>query len=233
MINGKKVTAVIAAAGSGTRMGGSINKVFLMLDGKTVIENTLSVMEQCEEIDDIVIVTRSCDVLECMEYTGNCKKRIRIIPGGAQRQESVKKGIEEARDSEYVVIHDGVRALVTKEIIKRTLAEAVAFGAAAPGVMSKDSLKKISSDGFIEETIDRASVCLIQTPQVFKTEDIIMAHELAKRDNFSATDDCALYEKYIGRVKLTEGSYENIKLTTPDDVVSAEGILKKRHGGTV
>lgn len=229
MINGERVTAVIAAAGSGTRMGGNINKVFMPFGGKTVIERTLSVFEQCEEIDDIVIVTRSCDVLECMEYTESCKKRIRIIPGGAQRQESVKKGIEEAKASGYAVIHDGARAFVTKEIIQRTLMDAVTFGAAAPGVMCKDTLKRISGDGFIKETIDRESVCLIQTPQIFKTEEIRKAHELAEKDNFSATDDCALYEKYIGRVKLTEGSYENIKLTTPEDIAACENILRKRN----
>ena len=231
MINGERVTAVIAAAGSRTRMGGSTNKVFLMLNGKTVIENTLSVIEQCEEIDDIVVVTRSCDVLECMEYICGCKKRVRIVPGGAQRQDSVRKGLDEARESGYVVIHDGARALVTEEIIKNTLRDAVSFGAAATGVMCKDSLKKIGCDGFIEETIDRESVCLIQTPQVFKTEDIIKAHELARKDGFYAADDCALYEKYIGRIRLTEGSYENIKLTTPEDMISAEVILKKRQGG--
>lgn len=225
-----KITAVIAAAGSGTRMGGSINKVFMPLGEGTVIGHTAAALAGCAEIDDIVIVTRACDVLECMEYIGGLSKHIRIVRGGETRQESVYRGIKAAADSDMVVIHDGARALVLPETVTRTIMDACTFGAAAAGVLCKDSLKRVSRDGFIEETLDRQSTYLIQTPQIFKTEDILRAHELAARDGFSATDDCALYEKYIGKIKVTEGSYENIKLTTPEDMIIAENILKRRSG---
>ena len=172
---GGKITAIIAAAGSGTRMGGKINKVFMPLGEGTVIGHT-------------------------------------------------------AEASEMVVIHDGARSLILPETVTRTIMDAHTFGAAAAGVLCKDSLKRVNSDGFIEETIDRQSTYLIQTPQIFRTEDILKAHEMAIKDGFVATDDCALYEKYIGKIKVTEGSYENIKLTTPEDMIVAENILKRRNG---
>lgn len=226
---GGKITAIIAAAGSGTRMGGKINKVFMPLGEGTVIGHTAEALDKCTEIDDIVIVTRACDVLECMEYI-NISKRIKIVRGGETRQESVYRGIKAAEDSEMVVIHDGARSLILPETVTRTIMDAHTFGAAAAGVLCKDSLKRVNSDGFIEETIDRQSTYLIQTPQIFRTEDILKAHEMAIKDGFVATDDCALYEKYIGKIKVTEGSYENIKLTTPEDMIVAENILKRRNG---
>lgn len=224
-----RITAVIVAAGRGTRMGGEKNKVFMRLGDSTVIGNTISAVSKCAQINDIVLVTRACDVLECMDNTQDCSKRIRIVAGGDTRQESVYKGLLAAEGADIVVIHDGARALITPEIITRTIMDAVTFGAAAAGVICKDTLKKIDSDGFIEETIDRQSAVLIQTPQIFTRAEILKAHELAERDGFSATDDCAVYEKYIGKVKVTEGSYENIKLTTPEDMEVAENILNRRN----
>ena len=224
-----RITAVIAAAGSGTRMGGKKNKIFMPVLGKPVITYTMEALSQCDEIDDFVIVTRECDIDECIKYTKDEKKPVKVIKGGKTRQESVYLGISEAKDADIVVIHDGARALVLPEIVKKTISDAIEFDAAATGVMSKDSLKKVDSDGFIEKTIDRQTTCLIQTPQIFKREAIIKAHELAVADEFFATDDCAIYERYIGRIKLSAGSYENIKLTTPDDMIIAENILKRRR----
>lgn len=223
-----KITAIIVAAGNGTRMGGQINKVFLPLGNGTVISKTVDAMCSCTEISDIVVVTRSCDVLECMELLKNTQKRVRIITGGKTRQESVYKGLLEARDSNIVVIHDGARALILPETVKRTIMDAKTFGASAVGVMCKDTLKSVDTDGFIENTLDREKTYLIQTPQIFVRDDILKAHEMAMEEKFLATDDCALYERYIGRVKVTDGSYDNIKLTTPDDMEIAENILKRR-----
>ena len=224
----EKITAIIVAAGSGTRMGGQINKVFLPLGDGSVITKTVEAISECVQISDIVVVTRSCDVLECMELLKDCKKRVRIIVGGKTRQESVYKGLLEAVDSDIVVIHDGARALILPQTVQRTIMDAKTFGAAAVGVMCKDTLKSVDADGFIEKTLDREKTYLIQTPQIFYREDIVKAHQMAIQEEFSATDDCALYEKYIGRIKVTDGSYDNIKLTTPDDMVIAEDILRKR-----
>jgi len=224
----EKITAIIVAAGSGTRMGGQINKVFLPLGDSNVITKTVEAISACPQISDIVVVTRSCDVLECMEFLKDCKKRVRIIVGGKTRQESVYKGLLEAVDSDIVVIHDGARALILPQTVQRTIMDAKTFGAASVGVMCKDTLKSVDADGFIEKTLDREKTYLIQTPQIFYREDIVKAHQMAIQEEFLATDDCALYEKYIGRIKVTDGSYDNIKLTTPDDMVIAEDILRKR-----
>lgn len=218
-----KVTAIIVAAGNGTRMGGVKNKVFLKLGEKTVIEYTLNTFLSCKEIDDIILVTRECDIELCKKF-----KDIRVIAGGKTRQESVYLGLCEAKNSDIVVIHDGARALITSDIIENVVYDAKKYKAAAVGVSSKDTLKSVDENGFIEKTLDRESTYQIQTPQVFYREDILKAHEAAIKDGFSATDDCALYEKYIGKIKVTNGSYDNIKLTTPEDMIIAENILKKR-----
>ena len=204
-------------------MGGVKNKVFLELGEKTVIEHTLSTFFSCEVIDEIILVTRECDIELCKNF-----KNIKVIAGGKTRQESVYRGLCEAKDSDIVAIHDGARALILKETIESSIADAKKYNAAAVGVSSKDTLKLVDDNGFIEKTIDREKVYQIQTPQVFKTGEIISAHEKAIKENFIATDDCMLYEKYIGKVKITDGSYDNIKLTTPEDMQIAENILKKR-----
>ena len=218
-----KVSCIIVAAGNGTRMGGEINKVFLPLGESTVIEHTINAFQKVEEIDDIVLVTRECDIKECKKYNN-----IKIIKGGKTRQQSVYNGLMCVKNSDIVLIHDGARALISPRLIEDVIKDAKKFGAAALGVLSKDSLKLVDDDGFIKETLDRDKVYNIQTPQVFRTCDITKAHEKAVKDGFSATDDCALYEKYIGKVKITQGSYDNIKLTTPEDMEIAGNILKKR-----
>lgn len=223
-----KITAIIVAAGSGTRMGGVINKVFMPICGRSVIDYTIEAISECEEISNIILVTRECDILESMEHIKNNKKRVRIIKGGKTRQESVYMGLSEAKDADYVVIHDGARALITPDIIKQSISDMLQYGASAVGVPCKDTLKTIDENGFISSTIDREKTYLIQTPQNFRYEDILTAHINAIEDEFEVTDDCALYEKYFGKIKITKGSYDNIKLTTPEDMIIAEKIITKR-----
>ena len=221
-----KITAVIVAAGSGRRMGAKENKVFLKLAHCTVIECTLSAFAAHPEIDDIVLVVRECDAKKCQSIIKYINKPIKIVIGGATRQESVFCGLKAMPDADIVVIHDGARAMVTEKIISDTISDTLKYGAAATGVLCKDSLKSADNDGFIAATIDRASTYLIQTPQIFKYEEILRAHQSAEEEKFFATDDCALYERYVGRIKITEGSYDNVKLTTPEDMVIAKNILK-------
>ncbi len=229
----EKITAIIVAAGSGTRMGGVINKVFLPLGERTVIDHTIEAFSNVLEISNIILVTRECDILESMEHIKSTSKRISIIKGGSSRQESVYLGLLAASDADMVVIHDGARALITPNTIKDAINDAKRFGASAVGVASKDSIKIIDEDGFITQTIERDYVINIQTPQVFYYDKILASHEKAIKDKFIATDDCALYEKYQGKIKVTTGSYDNIKLTTPDDLDVCERILKKRNEGKV
>ena len=218
-----KVSAIIVAAGSGSRMKAGKNKVFLQLAGKSILENTVEVFENCTKIDSITVVTS--DVKECEKLLLPYKKVCAIVPGGATRQESVRCGLL-ASSGDVAVIHDGARALIRSEEIIAAIDACVEFGAAAVGVKSKDTLKKADADGFIEGTLDREYVYNIQTPQVFKLDEILNFHNESKTDSF--TDDCALAESFGKRIKIVPGSYDNIKITTPEDMEIAEKILEKR-----
>ncbi len=224
------VAGIIVAAGRGSRMGADKNKVLLPLMDSTVIEYTLDIFCRAECIDRIILVTRECDMDVMGALCSNMPKPVKVIKGGEERQNSVYAGLKAAGGSDFAVIHDGARALITEDIIEKTLADAVRFDAAAAGVLCKDTLKSADGDGFIRATLDRSCTYLIQTPQIFAYDKIMRAHKEAEADRFFATDDCALYEKYMGKVKITEGSYENIKLTTPEDMLIAESILKRRTG---
>ncbi len=219
-----KTTAVIAAAGRGVRMGAAGNKVFLPVLGRPMLAYTLDTFLQCDFVDEIIIITRQCDLEQCRKISAG---RARVLPGGETRQESVWTGLQ-AASGELVLIHDGARALVTPEIIRGTWEAAQRTGAAAVGVGCKDTLKAVDADGWIANTIDRDAVWQVQTPQAFRLDVIRAAHQQAIAQGFSATDDCALAERCGIPVKMVMGSYENIKLTTPEDLAVAEQILKKR-----
>lgn len=224
-----KIGAVIVAGGKGTRMGYGKNKVLIPVCDKEIIVYTLKAFSDNEYIEEICLVTGEEDLTVCRDLVlahGLFKVK-KIIEGGATRQESVYNGLLNI-DCDIVCIHDGARALVTDEIIKNTIDGAIEFGAAAPGVKCKDTLKTVSDDGFIEVTVDREKTVLIQTPQVFGKNEILKFHEKAKEDGIEVTDDCALAEYYGRRIKIIDGSYENIKLTTPEDVLTAERIIKER-----
>lgn len=219
-----KISAVIVAAGKGTRMGADKNKVFLSLMGKTILEHTVDVFEKAQEIDEIIIVTN--DIEECQRLFSGYKKVTGIVCGGATRQESVKNGLM-AVSGDFVAIHDGARALICEKEIDAAISAATRYGAAAVGVKSKDTLKKADENGFILKTVDREYIYNIQTPQVFNLAEIKRMHYLAEGNSF--TDDCALAESFGTRIKIVEGSYDNIKITTPDDLEIAEKILRNRR----
>ena len=225
MYRGKTVSAIIVAAGSSRRMGR--DKMLLALSEKSVIARTAEAFCAAEFIDEIIIVAGEQNILpfekEMEKYL--LSEKVRIIKGGESRGESSLLGIK-AASGEYVMIHDGARPLVTKSIIENTLAACIETGAAAAGVKSKDTIKEIFPDNTIKNTVPREYAVLIQTPQAFIRENIIEAYE---KFGFGETDDCALMEKLGKSVKIVEGSYENIKLTTDEDIATAEGILKKRE----
>ena len=223
----KSVTAVIAAGGKGTRMGAGFNKVFMELAGEPVILHTMRAFEQNAKIAEIVAVTGAQDIAKLRDIAekGGITKLKAVVEGGATRRESVYNGIK-ASSGEIIAIHDGARALIGQREIDAVIEDAVNYGAAAVGVSCKDTLKSADEDGFIAGTVDRSVTYQIQTPQVFKREIIVKAHERAVEDGFEPTDDCALIERYGGKIKVTEGSYDNIKLTTPIDMLIGEQILK-------
>ena len=219
-------SGIIAAAGKGTRMGGSENKVFLKILGKTVLEHTVDAFFRCSEIEEIIIVTGKEDIDRCRELFKKSPKPVKVVCGGETRQKSVYNGIVEAK-GDIVAIHDGARALIEPELIKKAIDECKICSAAALGVNVKDTIKIISKDGFIINTPEREFTYQIQTPQVFSRDLILKAHK--EGENFAVTDDCALVERLGIPVKAVAGSYENIKLTTPEDMILAEGIMKKRE----
>lgn len=222
-----KVSAVIVAAGSGRRMGAGINKVYMPLGEKCVLWHTVKAFAESGAVDELVIVTGSEDLIQAAEIAAEFDLDFYVIVGGEERQNSVLKGINKA-NGDFVAVHDGARALITPDEIRTVIASAKEYGAAALGVTPKDTIKTADGDGFISGTVERSSAYLIQTPQVFKREELIKAHEKAIEDGFAATDDCAVMERIGARIKIVEGSYENIKLTTPEDIFTAERILKER-----
>lgn len=226
------VSAVIVAAGSGTRMGAGINKLLLQICGKSILSYTVNVFEEVGAIDEIVLVAKEAEIpaLYQMAREEGFGKVKSIVAGGSTRQESVYRGLLDVNpEAELVAIHDGARALVSPEIIEACLLRAKECGAAVCGVPVKDTVKRVLPDGAVAETVPRDDLWLVQTPQVFAKELILNAHEAARRDGFLGTDDCVLAERAGARVQMVEGSYQNIKITTPQDLALAEAILEQAY----
>ena len=226
----KKLCAVIVAAGRGSRMGADINKVYLPLGKMTVLAHCVSAFIDSGIVDEYVVVTAKQDFERCRAALYELRTAYTLVEGGADRQQSVLNGIS-AATAEYCAVHDGARAVISPQLICDTAACAKKFGAAAPGIVPKDTPKLDNGEGFIEKTLERNVIRMIQTPQIFLREELLAAHLAAKKASFSATDDCMIMEKYSDRkIKIVDGSYENIKLTTPEDMYTAERIIEKRSG---
>ena len=222
------VGAVIAAAGSSSRMGGR-DKLAEPLDGIPVILRTLAAVEAVPEIREIVVVTREDRVEEYRRLLGQCSRLRAVVPGGSTRQESVRNGVRAlSPDCTLAAIHDGARPLVTPEVFARCIEAARNCGAATAAVPVKDTIKLADEAGRVLDTPDRSALRAMQTPQAFRVELIRKAHEIARRDGFLGTDDAALLEHAGMPVYLCEGSRENLKLTTPTDLMLAGLILAAR-----
>lgn len=224
-------TAIVLAAGQGKRMKSKIQKQFLLLKGKPVLFYSISCFEKSSEIDDIIVVTGAESIeyvkKEIVEPFGFQKVKA-VVAGGKERYDSVYEGLKACKNCDYVFIHDGARPFVTEEMIKRGKKTVVACGTCVLGMPSKDTVKIIDEDGFVESTPERAKVWNIQTPQIFSYPEINKAYQKAKQQGMQGiTDDAMVMERYGSlRVKLEEGSYENIKITTPEDILLAEKILE-------
>ena len=223
------VSAVIVSAGNSTRMGG-INKQFLEINDIPVIAHTINAFDKLDVINEIVVVTRECDIADVKSLIEkyNFKKVSTVVPGGETRQLSVYNGVINTSDSaDYVAIHDGARPLVSDKVIVNTLNNAFEFDAAATGVKVKDTVKVVDDYDNIVDTPDRTYMRFIQTPQIFKKSLYIDAvNSVENSKNF--TDDCMLIEAYGKKVKFVDGDYENIKITTPEDVELAENYIKRK-----
>lgn len=223
-----KVCAIIVAAGKGKRMGASINKQFLKLKDKPILYYTIKAFESSEYVDSIIIVTAKEEVNYCInEIIGRYKfkKILAVVEGGAERQNSVYNGLIAAKGFDIVLIHDGARPFVHKDIITRGINHALKHGASACGVTPKDTIKVKDEEGFSVNTLDRNLLFAIQTPQCFVYDLILNCHERIHKDKIKVTDDTSIVEHYGHKVFLYEGSYNNIKITTPEDLVIGEKIL--------
>lgn len=219
------VGAIIVAAGSAHRMGG-VDKIMLPLEGKPLIAWSVDVCQACDLIAQIIIVLNQNNydpVKELANVRGWSK--VSLCLGGARRQDSVKRGLCALRGCEWVIIHDGARPFLTPELIRRGLNAAVETGAAVAAVPAKETIKLLEGDMLSCKTIPRDTVWMAQTPQVFRFDIINSAHMEIEAD---VTDDAELVEQLGYRVKLYLGSYENIKVTTPEDFALAEIIARKR-----
>jgi 2-C-methyl-D-erythritol 4-phosphate cytidylyltransferase len=239
-----KFIALIPAAGMGKRMGASINKQYLQLDGLPIVARTISVFEQSPLIDAIYLVIPAEEIPYCREHViAACgfHKVVEIVPGGRERQNSVMNGLRAMRsrvaDDSVVVIHDGVRPLITPELLRESIDTARSSDGALVAVPAKDTIKTVAN-GVVTGTPDRETLWLAQTPQTFRFGVIYAAHQTAESDHFMGTDDASLVERVGGQVRIVRGDYRNIKITTPEDLVLARAFLvseKKEevhHGNT-
>lgn len=226
------VSAIIVAAGGSVRMGIADSKQFIPLLGRPAIEYTLRAFEKCHLIKEIVVVCREQDKerIRLIADKNGFSKVSSLVEGGASRAESVRNGIKAASSkAKYFAIHDGARPLITVEEIERVIEAAFETGAATLGVPVKDTIKIVDGYNKIESTPLRSQLRAVHTPQVFERELYQFALENAGDNMINFTDDCSLIEHMGGEVEVVKGSEENIKLTTPIDVVIAESILSKRR----
>lgn len=213
------------AAGSSARMGG-IDKMFAPLDGQPVLARVVGVFEKAPSVDRVAVVLNEHNIERGRKLAEaeNWQKVDAILPGGALRQDSVKQGLMKLPGCEWIIIHDGARPLVTVELIEAGLGAALETGAAVCAVPAADTIKE-EKDGFVAATLNREKLKIVQTPQVFRAGIIKEAYDTVSG---SVTDDSSLVEKLGYRVKFYPGSYENLKITTPADLVMAEVIWRRR-----
>ncbi len=223
--------AVIVAAGRGTRMGLERNKVLAQLCGEPVIVRTVRAFEESGLFDGgVVVVTGECDMEDMTRILQDAGLSARVVLGGADRQESVCRGLAAVDPkADYIAIHDGARPLVTKAVIERTLDSAKRFGSGVAAVTLKDTVKRVDEQGVVIDTPPRDRLRAVQTPQTFSAELIWRAHAEFEHGE-RATDDAALVERMGVAVHLTEGDVENIKLTTPEDMLLARQVILRREG---
>ena len=227
-----KSTAIVLAAGQGKRMNSKVQKQFLLIKGKPVLYYSLSCFQNSREIEEIIVVTGNDSINFCkqeiIEAYGFSKVKA-VIAGGRERYDSVYAGLCACEDSDYVFIHDGARPFLTEDMIRRGKEAVLASGACVIGMPSKDTIKIADENGMVASTPSRSLVWNIQTPQIFSYTAIREAYERARQQNMAdITDDAMVMERFGNmKIKLVAGSYENIKITTPEDILVAKKILEK------
>jgi len=231
-----KAIAIVPAAGTGERMGTNRKKPYLLLNQRPLLYYTLTALDSIASIAQIIVAVAPGDERFCQQQVlekFHFNKSIQLIPGGSSRQESVRRLLDRVpEDAQLVLIHDGARPLITPELLEQAITETRVWKATVLAVPVKDTIKSANDTLQIEKTISRERLWAIQTPQTFERSVIREAHQRASQEGFIGTDDAALVERMGVQVKIVMGSYDNIKITTPEDVIVAEALLKNRNRKT-
>jgi 2-C-methyl-D-erythritol 4-phosphate cytidylyltransferase len=229
-----RTVALILAGGTGKRMGAPTNKQLLLLDGKPIIVHTLQAFEECRVIDGVYLVVNQKDLPVIQEEileTYRFGKIMKLVIGGRLRQDSVRNGLEAIDKScRTVVIHDGARPFLTPSFVEKGVALMEMFDAIIPAIPVRDTIKVISKEGFVMKTLERDALWHIQTPQTFKYDLILKAYRDGMTRKLYGYDDATFLEAFGTKVKVIEGSPYNIKITTPEDLVIAKGMLSQLKG---
>ena len=227
-------TAIVLAAGKGKRMNTEVRKQYLMLAGKPILYYSLNVFQRSDIIDEIVLVVGDGEIDYCREQfveKYGFTKVSKIVTGGAERYHSVWNALKETREKGYVCIHDGARPFLDETILKTTYAEVINCRACVVGMPVKDTIKLADENGFVADTPPRSRLWMVQTPQVFETALVREAYaKLMQAEDRTVTDDAMVVESMLGfPVKLVEGSYENVKITTPEDLKIGEVLCRNER----
>jgi len=227
-----KVVALIPSAGVGKRMGARTSKQFLDIDNRPILAQTLSRFEESQKVTEVYIVVSKKEETRCRRdivERYNLKKVVKIVIGGMERQDSVKNGLDAVgSECDIVMIHDGVRPFVTSQLIDEAISNTCLYDATVVAVPVKDTVKTISPHGEIVETLEREKIWLAQTPQTFKYDIIKRAYKNAYDNNIYGTDDSYLVELLGIKVRIIRGTYENMKITTPEDLVVARAFFSNQ-----
>ena len=223
------VSAIIVAAGKGIRMKSTMRKQYLDLSGRPVLAHSIMAFDSCSQVAEIYLVVPKEDIEYCQNKILSLldlKNQINLVHGGAKRQDSVYNGLQSIdKDTETVVIHDGVRPLIHPEELKECILGSKKYGACILGTPASDTLKRVDKSGIIEATLPRENIWLAQTPQAFQYDLILKAHETARRDGYVGTDDASLVERLGADVKIINGSRFNIKITQKEDLAVAKAMF--------
>ncbi|OPY75086.1 MAG: 2-C-methyl-D-erythritol 4-phosphate cytidylyltransferase [Syntrophorhabdus sp. PtaU1.Bin058] len=229
-----RTLAIILAGGAGKRMGAATNKQFLLIDNKPIIVHTLQIFEECRAVDGIYLVVNQKDLPMIQEEileTYRFNKVLKLVIGGRLRQDSVRNGLEAIENPcDIVIIHDGARPFVSPSFIDKGIFLMDVFDAVIPALPVKDTIKVVSKEGFVQKTLERDSLWHIQTPQTFKYDLITKAYREGAAKKLYGYDDATFLEHMGKKVKVIEGSPYNIKITTPEDLIIARGMLSQLKG---
>lgn len=224
------VSVILPAAGRGKRMQAGVNKVFLGLLGKPILYHTLKAFASVPEVGELIVVTGQDEVAALRRSLHHVPglPQVKVVTGGSERQYSVWNGLKASSEqADVVLVHDAARPLVSRETIEAVIASAREFGAAIAAVPEKNTVKMVE-DGIVTATPERAKLWAVQTPQGFQRSLLVAANEKAEADGFLGTDDASLVERYGAKVHVVMDSYQNIKITTPEDLIVAEAFLRQR-----